>query len=942
MAIDINGYNATFKAFTEFATKNVDAGRGKAIARAPVDVQAGPLTGRSITAATTDSVRGLFKWFRKPDEAAANNATRELFRNAIVDMFGGESKIPASVKKAMLEADYGKGKPLTARRIMAVKTAIDASGTTEARKLDSFHSSDTEQIARSMGFVKSEMPKLARTAHLYAQAAGVDEMTAMKAVAEPGSKPNRLMQYGGRFLESAQNFADGLRLMDSYAEWSRDLIDTMAPVHKQNREVRDYSTADTPTKLNINSKFLNGERMRGIEKFVFEELAANPAHDLSGKDPEKLFGFKNNAAMRFIGRDYGNSVLSTIANIPPAKRAVIYAAYDLFTRNVTNAEEAHEQTLGGGTLYKRQIDPGTSATVLARLMRNFDRLEAMYNKGTLTARNIIDKFFPDIQDKGNYDCTTLKTHFDGISILIRREEDEDGGNPYSDLNVGLIENTMNNCGTTLEETADALRNNRMPPIPKMLSTGSIELEAFDGTTTGGRKLVAADADRPQNYVINGNPRKLLKDPAFGFSFPDGTRLETNGKHMDKIPAVCDKVENLCGRVHVAQANSVMMMLSQSGLSGIRGGIPSIGLRCDEHSAIDYSLLKDAATGAVTIRYESPAELPVHFSWTATVDVDGNVTSTPIHSIDAKTKTAIKEACAQFVESQKVPEDRKEEYANAIAGEILGSPDAAETLEVLRAGVMVNGENNLRPPQDVAKRVAAIRDNVAELRQATGGNEATFKAGLKALAEFGGKPIPKGLIASFVKGVQKMDMSAMTKLKESSRPLDIHKAVHAFRNGLEKLYADTDAIRKTYGDDFGAPEVNNFRMFATRLVFAGMDENTRNNIHAAVNSPKGGQLMKFAYMYVADGKCEEFDDYDTNKKDLITGVAMQFALVQDQISDFTADTSLVVDDGGHRFGGVDYPSLDQLDLDQLDVDIPDLVDTVRIASEKQYEKEVVKG
>jgi len=42
MAIDINGYNDTFRAFADFA----------------------------------------------------NNATREMFRNAVIDMFGGESKIP--------------------------------------------------------------------------------------------------------------------------------------------------------------------------------------------------------------------------------------------------------------------------------------------------------------------------------------------------------------------------------------------------------------------------------------------------------------------------------------------------------------------------------------------------------------------------------------------------------------------------------------------------------------------------------------------------------------------------------------------------------------------------------------------------------------------------------------------------------------------------------
>ena len=628
MALDINGYNATFKAFTDFATKSVEAGKDKSIARASADVATGALAGREIKAATTDSIRGFFKWFRSSDEKAANDATRKLFRDAIIDMFGGESKIPAAVKKAMIMADYDCGKPLTARRILAVKAAIDASGTTEARKLDVFQSADAEQIALGMGYKKSELPKLARAAHFYAQAAGVDELAAMREVGEPGSKANRLMQYGGRFLESAQNFADGLRLVDSFATWFQDVVDTMTPVHKQERETRDFSTANTLTKLNIDSSLLKADNLKGIEKFVFEELASNPAHDLSGNDPEKLFGFKDNAAMRFIGRGYGKSVLSTIANIPPAKRAAIYAAYDQFTKNATNAQEAREQVQSGAE-HRTQIEAGNSAPFLARLLRNFDPLEAMQKKGTLTARNILNKFFPDIADKGNYDYKAINKYQADLAVLLYSEAEE--GNPYADLNAGVLQTTMNNCGTTIEETAAALRAGKMPSIPKMLCTGSVELNTFDGTTQGGRSLVAADADRPANYSIKGGAQDILKgaDSGFGFTFPDGTRLVTNGTHKENIPTVCDKIENLCGRVHPAQANSVMMMLSQSGLTNIRGGIPSLGVVCNEHSAIEFSLSKDEKTGDVTIKYSSPDGLPFRFSWTATVDVDGNVKTTPM-------------------------------------------------------------------------------------------------------------------------------------------------------------------------------------------------------------------------------------------------------------------------------------------------------------------------
>ncbi|MBQ7179623.1 MAG: hypothetical protein IJS08_19545 [Victivallales bacterium] len=647
MTLDINGYNNVFKSFVEFAQQRVDANDAKAV----IDAHVNKLGNRRILAVTQSLTDEVHKWLRTNDEYAVNDRTRNLFKKAIINMYGGESKIPASVKKAMLLGDYNCGKPLTARRIMAVKAAIDADGTAAKISLETFKSPAVKTEALNLGFKKGELPKLARAAHFYAQATGVSEMDALRAVADPGSKANRLMNYGGRFLESAQNFANGLRLMDSFAAWFKDLKDTMGPIHKQERNVRDFSPANTPTKLNVDSTILKDGNLKGLEKFVFEELASNPAHDLAGNDPERLFGFGNNGAMRFLGRGYGQSVLSTLANIPPAKRAVIYAAYDLFTKNATNAQEAHNQVQSGDQ-HRTQIEAANSATFLARLLRNFDKLEAMHRKGTLTARNILDKFFPDIRDKGNYDYKAVNKYLDDLSGLLYREADE--GNPYADLNTGVLQTTMNNCGTTIEETAAALRAGKMPPIPKMLCTGSMELSAFDGTTKGGRGLVAADADRPSNYSITGGEQDILKgaDAGFGFTFPDGTRLVTNGTYMDNIPVVCDKVEALCGRVHVAQANSVMMMLSQSGLTNLRGGIPALGVVCNEHSAVEYSLSKDDKTGAVTIRYSSPVGLPFRFSWTATVDVDGNVSTTPmvtekpIQQLDVRAAGALVDGAAK--------------------------------------------------------------------------------------------------------------------------------------------------------------------------------------------------------------------------------------------------------------------------------------------------------
>ena len=124
MPLGINGYNDAFKAFTDFATQ---AKGGSTIAQIGGEKNTvagtGPLAGRTIVAKTGFDFVGNVG--RRQASRDVNNAVRELFKQAIADLFHGESNIPMSVLDAMKLADFGKGKPLSARRILAVKAAID-------------------------------------------------------------------------------------------------------------------------------------------------------------------------------------------------------------------------------------------------------------------------------------------------------------------------------------------------------------------------------------------------------------------------------------------------------------------------------------------------------------------------------------------------------------------------------------------------------------------------------------------------------------------------------------------------------------------------------------------------------------------------------------------------------------------------------------------------
>ncbi len=118
MAINID--NAQFRAFTKFAA-GADSG---STAVRMTDLIAGQNgKPRKIVANTADSVGNILRCEAKRN---INNSVRDLFKSAILQMFGvaDTAQLPESVQSAMKLSDYGRGKPLTARRIIAVSKAI--------------------------------------------------------------------------------------------------------------------------------------------------------------------------------------------------------------------------------------------------------------------------------------------------------------------------------------------------------------------------------------------------------------------------------------------------------------------------------------------------------------------------------------------------------------------------------------------------------------------------------------------------------------------------------------------------------------------------------------------------------------------------------------------------------------------------------------------------
>ena len=614
MSLDINGYNETFKAFVDFAQAKMAANNKKAVACGTLEN--GALVGRQITAAEGDYVH---KRSRTANERAANDNTRDIFKSAIIDMFGGEARIPAAVKKAMLMCDYNKGKPLTARRIIAVKNAIDADGAMREKGVSQFRNPGTRNAALALGYLEPELAKLARAVNFYAMTQNCSEEEALEAVGEPGSKANRLMDYGGRFLENAENFADGLRLLDLFESWHEDLSAYTVALRNASRKrsKRDYSTANTLTKLNAEYGYVLPGCRASHERFVFEALACDPKANLKATVGEEIFGVEKNSATSFVCQGFGVSAWNTIAQIPPKKRTIVFKAFDQLCVLARDPEAA--KTDAG----VRTLTVAGATMSIARMIKNIDRLVALDARGKLTAKNIVATCFADLHITGRYEFAKLHNAFLEISDVL-------GEAPGSALQIQKI---LGDTGCTLAEAQAAYNEGVDVPTLPYIASHQMDLDGLN-TIASARAQLALDFMRPMGYhEIKPRIRPLLDEDHDGFrvTFSGGERIAIGKDQagVENAEKVAQKIEDMCGRVHPRQAVSVMALLSQSGLSILRGGLKRYNIISTEHSAVEFTLSKDEETGDITIRYASPKELKFSFEWTSTVKPDGSVTTTPM-------------------------------------------------------------------------------------------------------------------------------------------------------------------------------------------------------------------------------------------------------------------------------------------------------------------------
>ena len=452
----------------------------------------------------------------------------------------------------------------------------------DARLAKPFLEGPTAQQALAVGYHQTELPVLGKAYALYKEATGCNEADALAAALDPQSKARRLLNYGGRFAESPENFRKGLELMDKFATWYTQLH-------------ADYKAGrrDNPTLLNLQHLVCVEKAGPAVEKFLFEEIARNNAISLDAQNPKEVFGMENNPAMRFVGRGYTQSFANSLAQIPPEKRQTIYAVFDAIDplpRTAQQKAASHNVSQGG--------------LLAARVLKHFDAVTALQKNGQFDRPHLVSLLYADL----NVDPNATNEEIDSAYTIKLAG--------YAKI-MGPLHLLIADSGDTIEDGAAAIQAGKgLPPAPG-ISIFNGGLEELDGTPNAGRRTMLGDLVRPSAPTIIATKASAISEAntVFTFHFGNGETLISKPGPNEKKPGtdepktildscveIADKLESFCGKVHPKQISSVFFALSQSAASNLKGGFIPQGIASNEHMAMTYTLAKDEATGAVTITY----------------------------------------------------------------------------------------------------------------------------------------------------------------------------------------------------------------------------------------------------------------------------------------------------------------------------------------------------
>ena len=330
----VNTVTEQFSKFVSFAEDRLSRNEAKAIATKG-DVLSGAgttLEERKISKTTNGDF--VWKFYRGGDTQAVNNEVRDLFRKTVAAMFGGERNIPESVKTAMLlKKDFGKGKPLTARRIIAVRDAI-----AELNRGNGFDKivdagGALAKKAFAAGYTRLDFGKLNTAANLLAEAKSLSLKDALEQVITKGSAANRTMESSSLHMKDAESFRRGLDAYEHIALGEKRNLEVVKACASENASSGLAEVAE-----NLAYKFSNllndAEQLRADAKLPRNTLdglrtVANSLAERFGQIQSDI----SSGALRDRGQIYARMFADTLSLVAKEAEKVVKALRDAGARS---------------------------------------------------------------------------------------------------------------------------------------------------------------------------------------------------------------------------------------------------------------------------------------------------------------------------------------------------------------------------------------------------------------------------------------------------------------------------------------------------------------------------------------------------------------------------------------------------------------------------------
>ncbi|MBR3085167.1 MAG: hypothetical protein IKH04_02065 [Kiritimatiellae bacterium] len=150
------------------------------------------------------------------------------------------------------------------------------------------------------------------------------------------------------------------------------------------------------------------------------------------------------------------------------------------------------------------------------------------------------------------------------------------------------------------------------------------------------------------------------------------------------------------------------------------------------------------------------------------------------------------------------------YAKNIREMCGGDKELEAIVELGLRSICGTGANELRPDDVVAKKIADLRDNLAEAREVEKRFPGFMPEFMEAMYDLAGTAMPKGSIARMAEGVARADVSKISKLNSFSGPGAILEAIDQLRTVTNELgnpyqvFADKQDDIIAGGAMYGAP------------------------------------------------------------------------------------------------------------------------------------------